>query len=135
MNPPSQIKLHKQDQTLELAFSDGLSDGNTDSHYLLSSEFLRVYSPSAEVRGHGNPVLQMGKKFVNITAVEAIGNYAIKLTFDDGHDTGIYSWDYLLDLCQHQPRYWQQYLDELSAGKASRDPNESVIKLFDPSQH
>ncbi|PCJ41672.1 MAG: 1-(5-phosphoribosyl)-5-((5-phosphoribosylamino)methylideneamino)imidazole-4-carboxamide isomerase [Moraxellaceae bacterium] len=118
MLSPSQIKLHKKSQTLELVF-DGQS-------YHLPSELLRVFSPSAEVRGHGKDqeILQTGKKFVAINNIEAIGNYAIKLTFDDGHNTGIYSWDYLLDLSQNQEVHWQHYLDLLEKAGAKRSPTE-----------
>ncbi|MBV1919115.1 MAG: DUF971 domain-containing protein [Pseudomonadales bacterium] len=118
MPAPSQIKLHKKSQTLELVFNDQL--------YVLSSEFLRVLSPSAEVRGHGKgqEVLQTGKKFVEISDITATGNYAIKLTFNDGHDSGIYSWDYLLELGKNKEYLWQQYLQQIEAAGASRAPAE-----------
>ena len=118
MLAPSQIKLHKKSQTLELVFND--------QPYMLSSEFLRVLSPSAEVRGHGKgqEVLQTGKKFVEITDITSIGNYAIKLTFNDGHDTDIYSWDYLLELGKNKDNLWQQYLQQLKSAEASRTPAE-----------
>ena len=118
MPAPTQIKLHKKSQTLELVFND--------QPYTLSSEFLRVLSPSAEVRGHGKgqEVLQTAKKFVEITDITTIGNYAIKLTFSDGHDTGIYSWDYLLELGNNKDSLWQQYLQQLESAGASRAPVE-----------
>ena len=118
MLTPSQIKLHKKSQTLELVFND--------QPYALSSEFLRVLSPSAEVRGHGKgqEVLQTGKKFVEITDITATGNYSSKLTFNDGHDTGIYSWDYLLELGKNNADLWQQYLQQLESAGASRAPAE-----------
>ncbi len=118
MPAPSQIKLHKKSQTLELVFNDQL--------YVLSSEFLRVLSPSAEVRGHGKgqEILQTGKKFVEISDITATGNYAIKLTFNDGHDSGIYSWDYLLELGKNKEHLWQQYLQQLESAGASRVPAE-----------
>lgn len=118
MLAPSQIKLHKKSQTLELVF-----DGQP---YVFSSEFLRVLSPSAEVRGHGKgqEVLQTGKKLVEITDITATGNYAIKLTFNDGHDTGIYSWDYLLELGKNKADLWQQYLQQLESAGATRAPSE-----------
>ena len=118
MPAPTQIKLHKKSQTLELVFND--------QPYTLSSEFLRVLSPSAEVRGHGKgqEVLQTAKKFVEITDITTIGNYAIKLTFSDGHDTGIYSWDYLLELGNNKDSLWQQYLQQLESAGASRTPAE-----------
>jgi len=118
MLAPSKIKLHKKSQTLELVFND--------QPYTLSSEFLRVLSPSAEVRGHGKgqEVLQTGKKFVEITDITTVGNYAIKLTFNDGHDTGIYSWDYLLELGKNKDSLWQQYLQQLETAGATRAPAE-----------
>jgi len=113
---PTDIKLHQQSRKLELVFDDG-------SEFKLSCEFLRVHSPSDEVRGHSaaQAVLQTGKEAVNITAIEAVGNYAVKLIFDDGHDTGLYTWDYLYDLGQQRERYWQQYLRALEAAGHHRD--------------
>lgn len=106
---PHSIKLHKQSRLLEIAYDDG-------SQFEFTCEYLRVYSPSADVRGHGpgQGVLQVGKEHVSITGIEPVGNYAIKLIFDDGHQTGIYSWDYLYDLGRNQAQYWQEYLDDLS---------------------
>ena len=106
---PHSIKLHKQSRLLEIAYDDG-------SQFEFTCEYLRVYSPSADVRGHGpgQGVLQVGKEHVSITGIEPVGNYAIKLIFDDGHQTGIYSWDYLYDLGRNQAQYWQDYLDDLS---------------------
>ncbi|BFM18339.1 DUF971 domain-containing protein [Maricurvus nonylphenolicus] len=123
---PSKIKLHKQSKTLELHFAA--------QAFHLSAEFLRVHSPSAEVKGHGpgQEVLQAGKIDVGFTGIEAVGNYAIKLIFDDGHDSGIFSWSYLYDLCQNHDAYWQAYLDKLDAAQLSRDANTSVVKLLDP---
>jgi len=102
---------------LEIAFSDG-------QVFRLPYEYLRVYSPSAEVRGHGpgQEVLQVGKRDVGIREVEAVGHYAIRPTFSDGHDTGIYSWDYLYDLGARQDDLWQRYLDRMAAAGVSRDP-------------
>jgi DUF971 family protein len=102
---------------LELAFSDG-------AHFRLSYEFLRVHSPSAEVRGHGpgQETLQTGKRDVAIKDVEAVGHYAIRPTFSDGHDSGIYSWDYLHDLGTRHDELWQRYLARLAEAGASRDP-------------
>ncbi len=116
-NTPTEIKLHKKSATLELSYADGTS--NT-----LSAEFLRVHSPSAEVRGHGKgqEVLQKGKRQVKIKNLVAVGNYAIKLTFDDGHDTGIYSWTYLQELSAERESLWSNYLMKLNAVKASREP-------------
>lgn len=114
---PTDIKLHKKSATLELAYGDG-------SSYTLSAEFLRVLSPSAEVRGHGKgqEILQTGKRQVKLLDIEAVGNYAIKLVFDDGHNSGIYSWTYLHELCIGQQSLWDNYLVKLNAMKASRDP-------------
>ena len=111
---PSEIKLHTESRQMELIF-DGQS-------YQLSYEFLRVFSPSAEVKGHGTPILQTGKRFVTIRNVEPIGNYAIKIVFDDGHDSGLYSWSYLFELCTQQETLWQQYLAQLEAAGARREP-------------
>ncbi len=113
---PTEIKLHQQSRVLEVSFADGKS-------FRLPYEFLRVYSPSAEVRGHGpgQEVLQAGKKDIAILAVEPVGSYAIQLRFSDGHDTGIYSWDLLYDYGLRQDKMWQQYLERLTAAGASRD--------------
>jgi len=123
MRIPAAIKLHKRSQTLELIYSDS-------ERYLLPAEFLRVYSPSAEVRGHGKEVLQYGKQHVALTRLEAAGQYAVKLYFDDGHDSGLYSWDYLEHLGKNQHSLWQDYLAKLQAAKKSRDPHEAVVKLM-----
>jgi len=105
---PSSIKLRTKSRVLEVAFDDGMT-------YELPFEYLRVYSPSAEVRGHGpgQETLQLGKHEVGIRAVEPVGNYAIKLVFDDGHDTGLYSWSYLRELGTQREEKWQQYLSRL----------------------
>lgn len=115
---PTEIKLHQKSRQLEVSFSDG-------SRFMLPCEYLRVYSPSAEVRGHGpgQEVLQVGKEDVNITAIEPIGNYAVKLRFSDGHDTGLYSWDTLYNLGMHQDELWQEYLDRLAAAGHQRKPS------------
>ncbi|MDF2181644.1 DUF971 domain-containing protein [Neptuniibacter sp. CAU 1671] len=112
---PQQIKLHKKSRTLELGYADGTFE--------LTAEFLRVHSPSAEVRGHGigNGVLQTGKKWVGIKEVLPSGNYALKIVFDDGHDSGLYTWEYLFDLSHNHDEYWQHYLQALEAAGASRD--------------
>ncbi|WP_028454503.1 gamma-butyrobetaine hydroxylase-like domain-containing protein [Chitinilyticum litopenaei] len=114
---PEDITLHAQSRELILAYADG-------SRFALPCEYLRVYSPSAEVRGHGaGPgVLQVGKRDVAIVDVIPVGNYAIKLVFDDGHDSGLYSWEYLHELARKQAAYWQLYLERLAAAGASRDP-------------
>lgn len=113
---PTEIKLHQKSQVLEMSFADG-------STFRFPSEFLRVFSPSAEVRGHGpgQEVLQAGKKDVQILAVEAVGQYAVQFRFSDGHDTGIYSWDLLYDYGTRQDAMWQQYLARLKEAGASRE--------------
>ena len=113
---PTGITLHQKSRVLEIAFSDGRS-------YRLPYEFLRVHSPSAEVRGHGpgQEVLQVGKRAVEIRALEPVGSYAVQPQFSDGHSTGIYSWDYLYELGEHQEKYWSQYLEKLAAAGASRE--------------
>lgn len=113
--PPSAIKLHTKSNTVELVYGE--------QSFHLSFEFLRVHSPSAEVKGHGRPVLQTGKRHVKIRNIETIGNYALKITYDDGHDTGLYSWQYLNELCANQDQLWKTYLDKLEAEGASREPS------------
>ena len=120
---PSKIKLRKASRTLELEYADG-------RQFSLPAEFLRVHSPSAEVQGHGRPVLQTGKQNVALVAVEMAGNYALKLVFDDGHDSGLFSWDYLQELGERQDALWQDYLDQLQTAGASRDPDTSVVKVM-----
>ena len=114
---PTEIKLHQKSRLLEIAFDDG-------SRFTLPCEYLRVFSPSAEVRGHGpgQEVLQVGKRNVEIKEIEPVGNYAVKLVFSDGHDTGLYSWDYLHELGEKQDSSWKSYLARLEAAGASRDP-------------
>lgn len=113
---PTEITLHQVSQILEITYSDGKS-------FRLPAEFLRVYSPSAEVRGHGpgQEVLQIGKKDVRIVAVEPVGHYAVQLRFSDGHETGIYSWDLLYDYGERQDKMWQQYLTRLREAGGSRE--------------
>ena len=113
---PTGITLHQKSRVLEIAFSDGRT-------FRLPYEFLRVYSPSAEVRGHGpgQEVLQTGKRAVEIRSVEPVGSYAIQPTFSDGHATGIFSWDYLYELGETQDDLWKQYLEKLKAAGASRE--------------
>lgn len=112
---PRDIRLHRKSRTLELVYGD--------QSFELTAEFLRVHSPSAEVRGHGigQEVLQSGKKHVGIRGIEPTGNYALKISFDDGHDSGLYTWEYLYDLAHNQTTYWQHYLDRLEAAGKSRD--------------
>lgn len=114
---PTEIKLHQLSRQLEIAFNDG-------TRFELPYEFLRVYSPSAEVRGHGpgQEVLQVGKKDIAIKGIEPVGSYAVTLTFSDGHDTGIYSWDYLYELGANYVALWGRYVNRMEAAGASREP-------------
>lgn len=113
---PTEIKLHQQSRQLEISFDNG-------ARFELSFEYLRVFSPSAEVRGHSpdQAQLQTGKKHIDIKDIQPVGNYAVKLVFDDGHDSGLYSWDYLYQLGSEQDRNWQDYLARLAAAGASRE--------------
>lgn len=121
MPHPTEIKLHQKSRVLEIGFDDG-------KVFSLSCELLRVYSPSAEVRGHGpgQEVLQVGKAGVEITAVEPVGHYAVRLVFSDGHDTGLYTWDYLYGLGEDRDALWQQYLEKMQAAGASRGLPEAA---------
>jgi DUF971 family protein len=112
---PTEITLHQRSRVMEISFSDG-------KRFSLPYELLRVYSPSAEVRGHGpgQETLQAGKKDVEIVSVEPVGTYAIQPRFSDGHDSGLFSWDYLYDLGARQEVLWKQYLTRLEAAGASR---------------
>jgi DUF971 family protein len=114
---PTEIKLHQKSRVLEVSYSDG-------SRFELPYEFLRVYSPSAEVRGHGpgQEVLQVGKKEVGILSLEPVGSYAVQPHFSDGHATGIYSWDYLYEIGANRASMWQDYLRRLEAAGARREP-------------
>jgi DUF971 family protein len=114
---PSELRLHKDRKTLTVTFDGG-------EHYDLPAEYLRVKSPSAEVQGHSPEERKTvpGKRNVGIVEVVPVGNYAVRLVFDDLHSTGIYAWDYLRDLGRHHAAYWQDYLDELAAKNLSRDP-------------
>ena len=113
---PTAITVHQQSRVLEVGFADG-------SEFRIPFELMRVYSPSAEVQGHGpgQEVLQSGKRDVEVVALEPIGNYAVLPTFSDGHNTGIYSWDYLYFLGSQQDRLWQQYEERLAAAGMNRD--------------
>lgn len=119
---PTEINFHKVSKTLEIAFNDG-------AHFSLPAEYLRVYSPSAEVQGHGpgQEVLQLGKEDVNIAQLEPVGHYAINLMFDDNHDTGIYSWEYLYQLGAHYDKKWQSYLERLKQAGYTRKENKLEI--------
>ncbi|HVZ52887.1 MAG TPA: DUF971 domain-containing protein [Pseudolabrys sp.] len=114
---PTELRLAKDRKTLHVSFDNG-------ERFELAAEYLRVKSPSAEVQGHSPEERKTvpGKRNVEIIDVLAIGNYAVRLVFDDMHDTGIYGWDYLRELGRNHARYWQEYLDELAAKNLTRDP-------------
>lgn len=116
---PTEIKLHQKSRIFEIGFDSG-------ERFELTYEYLRVFTPSAEARGHGpgQETLQVGKRDIDIERVEAVGNYAIRPVFSDGHDSGLYSWDLLYNLGKHRDELWQTYLDRLSAEGKSRDPDD-----------
>ena len=126
MNPfmPKTIGMHRQSREVELTYNDGKA-------WRLTCEYLRVFSPSAEVRGHGEgeAILQTGKINLRATDVEPVGNYGLKFIFEDGHDSGIYTWEYLRELCEHQEQNWAEYLQKLNDAGASRDPDVSVVRF------
>ena len=117
MPNPTEIKVHQVSKLLEISYDNGET-------FRLPFELLRVYSPSAEVRGHGpgQEILQVGKKDIALNKVDPVGNYAVQLHFSDGHNTGIYSWDYLHELGAGQTQLWQTYLERIATAGASRDP-------------
>ena len=118
---PTEILVRRQSRVVEIAFDDG-------KRFTLAFEYLRVFTPSAEARGHGpgQEVLQVGKREVLIERLEAVGNYAIRPVFSDGHDSGIYSWDMLYNLGEHHDILWPAYLDKLAATGGSRDPDPAA---------
>lgn len=126
MNPfmPKTIGMHRQSREVELTYNDG-------KVWRLTCEYLRVFSPSAEVRGHGvgEAILQTGKINLRAKDVEPVGNYGLKFIFEDGHDSGIYTWEYLRKLCEHQEQNWAEYLQQLNEAGASRDPDVSVVRF------
>ena len=124
MSIPNQVVLRQSKDALVLTYTDG-------QEYTLPAEYLRVYSPSAEVRGHGegNETLQFGKRLVTINALEKSGSYALQIVFSDGHDSGIYSWDYLQALAENYDDKWATYLEKLHNAGLSRDIDSQVIKL------
>jgi len=113
---PSEIKLHQKSRLLEIAYDNG-------ERYKLDFEYLRVYTPSAEARGHGpgQETLQTGKRNVDIERIEPVGTYAVRFVFSDGHDSGLYSWDLLHNLGKHHDELWQEYLKQIDAQGLSRD--------------
>lgn len=117
---PSEVKLHKKSRRLELIYADG-------ENYLLDFEFLRVYTPSAEARGHGpgQETLQTGKRDIDVERIEPVGTYALRLVFSDGHDSGLYSWDLLYNLGKHHDELWQEYLAQIEKQGLSRDIDTS----------
>lgn len=120
---PTQITLHKVSQVLEVAFDDGAT-------FRLPAEYLRTHSPSAEVQGHGpgQRTLVYGRKYIKIMAIEPVGNYAVLLRFDDGHASGIFSWDVLHELGREQDKNWQAYLAALEAAGLSREPGARPVR-------
>ena len=124
MPVPSRILISEQKDALNMEYQG-------DVRFQLPAEYLRVFSPSAEVRGHGKgqEVLQTGKRHVGIQALEKSGNCAIRITFSDGHDTGIFSWDYLFELGSNHTDNWANYLQRLHQASQSRDPDTQVVKL------
>lgn len=123
---PIQVQRLKKSNKLRLIYSD--------QQFELSAEFLRVHSPSAEVRQHGNPIVVDGKAEVQLVKLETIGRYGLKITFDDGHDSGIYTWPYLYELGTHYQVYWDQYLESLHMKHKSRDPQRQVVQIQPPKQ-
>lgn len=125
---PTEIKLHQKSRLMEVSFADG-------EHFSLSFEYLRVYSPSAEVRGHGpgQEVLQVGKRSVDIVSLDPVGTYAVRPVFSDGHDSGIYSWDHLYLLGKHYDELWSDYLRRLEEAGASRDSELNPLSAPKPS--
>ena len=120
---PTTVNLHKKSNTLGLTYGQ-------DETYLLSAELLRVHSPSAEVQGHGKHILQFGKLNVRLTKIELIGQYALKLAFDDGHDSGLFTWKYLYQLAMRQNALWADYLAEIKDNGKHRDPSASVVRMI-----
>lgn len=125
---PRALKLRRTSRVLEVTYADG-------ARFELPCEYLRVFSPSAEVRGHGGgePLLVPGKRQVNIEKVEPVGQYAVRLRFDDGHDTGLYSWDVLEDLGRNQAQYWARYLERLAQHELSRDSDVTKLSALPPA--
>ena len=126
MKTPGAIRVSTDKSTLSIHYAEGDS-------FSLSAEYLRVFSPSAEVRGHGRgqEVLQFGKRHVVISGLEKAGNYALRITFSDGHDSGIYSWSYLSELAENYTDYWIDYLSRLHEAGKSRDQDVQIVKLLD----
>ncbi|MGH8481009.1 MAG: gamma-butyrobetaine hydroxylase-like domain-containing protein [Nevskiaceae bacterium] len=128
MKVPTSIKLHRKSRVLDVEYADG-------TRYALACEYLRVFSPSAEVRGHtgGEPTVVPGKRNVAVERVEPVGSYAVRLVFDDGHSTGLYSWDVLEDLGAHQAQYWARYLERLAEHGLTRDSAVTKLSALPPA--
>lgn len=122
---PESLKYRRSDRILEIKFSNQLTVD-------LSAELLRVLSPSAEVQGHGpgQEILQTGKADVEITAIEPVGHYAVQISFDDGHSSGLYTWAYLAHLASEKQTLWQRYLRKLEDAGASRDPSTDIVRIM-----
>ena len=122
---PISINVHRKSATLELIYENG-------AKHVLSAEYLRVFSPSAEVQGHSpeQAILQFGKRNVTFKDIEPQGHYAIRISFSDGHDSGIYSWEYLFELANSQETKWLQYLEALEEANKSRDPQFIAVDLL-----
>lgn len=129
MPTPKQIELKKRSNQLLLTYGE--------QRFALDAEYLRVYSPSAEVRGHGpeQAVLQTGKQSVRIDTIEGVGHYALRIFFSDGHSSGLYTWDYLYELSENREVLWRKYLDQLQQAGKSRDPNEQVVQFVPLTNH
>ena len=127
MRAPASIQLHRKSRVLDVVYADG-------TRYALPCEYLRVFSPSADVRGHtgGEPILVPGKRTVAIDKVDPVGSYAVRLVFDDGHSTGLYSWDVLEDLGANHDRYWARYLERLAEHGLSRDSAVTKLSALPP---
>ncbi len=123
---PTSLRYHKKSAVLDIIYSAQM--------YSLTAEFLRVYSPSAEVQRHGNPELQFGKSNVQIEKIHYVGRYGIRIDFSDGHATGIFSWNYLLHLTTEHEQLWTTYLQALETAGKSRDPHTSIVRIQSPHQ-
>lgn len=128
---PTKITVHTVSKTVEIMYDKPEHDKPVNAQpFVLTGEYLRVHSPSAEVRRHGKPELQTGKKDVGVSDAILVGLYGVKFVFDDGHDTGIYTWEFLHDLCTAQDEYWNSYLAAMHAAGQSREKDTSIVKLF-----
>ncbi len=128
ITPPTKITVHTQSKTVDLWLAP--SQQEAPQCFTLSAEFLRVHSPSAEVQRHGNPEVQSGKKEVTVHDATLVGRYGVKFHFDDGHNTGIYTWPYIHRLCHEKESLWETYLRQLHDAGKTRDKDKSVVKFF-----